>query len=202
MAFPLILNVVMRLTAEVFVDDRDELIQGILLSSAPFQKQFRDVLRGLRHSYRHRAFVLRNGYRHFPNFTTFRKEFIMASRFRLPSSKSCQAKRAILFGEKLTSEIIAHVPHPHWTFSIPRVLRGLFERERSLLGLLSRTAYEAVRVSFQALWNRKDVRPDCVVSLQTFEAFGANFNPHCHALISDGVFTRNGQFLQLPFLEG
>jgi hypothetical protein len=47
-------------------------------------------------------------------------------------------------------------------------LRGLFERERSLLGLLSRTAYEAVRLSFQALWNRKDVRPGCVFSLQFF----------------------------------
>jgi hypothetical protein len=31
-------------------------------------------------------------------------------------------------------EILAPVPHRHWTFSIPRVLRGLFERERKLLG--------------------------------------------------------------------
>ena len=45
---------------------------------------------------------------------------------------SCQAKRAVLFAEKLTSEILAPVPHRHWTFSIPRVLRGLFERERSM----------------------------------------------------------------------
>jgi hypothetical protein len=46
---------------------------------------------------------------------------------------------AVLFVEKLTREILAPVPHRHWTFSIPRVLRGLFERERSLLGLRSRT---------------------------------------------------------------
>jgi hypothetical protein len=114
---------------------------------------------------------------------------------------SCQAKRAILFGEKLISEILAPVPHGHWTFSIPRSLRGLFEKDRSLLGLLSRTAYEAVRLSFQSLWNRKDVRPGCVISLQPFGSYGANFNPHCHAIISDGVFTPQGQFLRLPSLD-
>ena len=31
------------------------------------------------------------------------------------------------------------MPHGHWTLSIPRALRGLFER--SLLSLLSQTAY-------------------------------------------------------------
>ena len=49
--------------------------------------------------------------------------------------------------------------HRYWrTFTIPKAIRGLFERERRLLGLLSRTAYEAVRKSFQALFARKDVR--------------------------------------------
>jgi len=83
----------------------------------------------------------------------------------------------VLFAEKLTSEILAPVPHRHWTFSIPRVLRGLVERDRKLLGLLSQTAYAAILKTFQALFGRTDVRPGCVISLQTFGAFGANFNP-------------------------
>src|SRR5207245_1037248 len=29
----------------------------------------------------------------------------------------------------------------------------------------------------------------------------ANFNPHCHAIISDGVWTREGEFLELPSLD-
>jgi hypothetical protein len=53
-------------------------------------------------------------------------------------------KQSVLFAEKLAGEILAPVPHRHWTFSIPRVLRGLFERERSLLGLLSQTAYASI----------------------------------------------------------
>ena len=40
--------------------------------------------------------------------------------------------------------------------------------------------------------------PVCVVSLQTHGAYGANFNPHAHALVSDGVFNRDGEFLPLP----
>ena len=81
---------------------------------------------------------------------------------------SCQAKRSVLFAEKLTREILARVPHRHWTFSIPRTLRGLFERDRKLLGLLSQTAYAAILKTFQAFFDRPDVRPGCVISLQTF----------------------------------
>ena len=114
---------------------------------------------------------------------------------------SCQAKRAVLFAEKLTTDILAPVPHRHWTFSIPRVLRGLVERDRKLLGLLSQTAYAAILKTFQTLSERTDVRPGCVVSLQTFGAYGANFNPHAHALVSDGVFSAEGQFLPLPALD-
>jgi hypothetical protein len=70
-----------------------------------------------------------------------RKEHLLAFSCRTRDfCSSCQAQRSVLFAEKLTGEILAPVPHRHWTFSIPRVLRGLFERERSLLGLLSPTA--------------------------------------------------------------
>jgi hypothetical protein len=114
---------------------------------------------------------------------------------------SCQAKRAALFAENLTAEILAPVPHRHWSFSIPRSLRGLFERERALLGLLSPTGYDAILKFFRALFERDDVRPGCVISIQTHGAFGANFNPHLHGIISDGVFTPDGEFMPLPSLD-
>jgi hypothetical protein len=100
-------------------------------------------------------------------------------------------------GGWILAEILAPVPHRHWTFSIPRVLRGLVERERKLLGLLSQTAYAAILKTFQALFERTHVRPGCVVSLQTFGGFGCNFHPHYHAIVTDGVFTPGGEFLPL-----
>jgi hypothetical protein len=122
-----------------------------------------------------------------------RKEHLLAFSCRTRNfCSSCQAKRSILFAEKLTGEILAPVPHRHWTFSIPRVLRGLFERERSLLGLLSQTAYSSILKIFQGLLGRADVRPGCVFSLQTFGAYGANFNPHCHGIVTDGAFGKAG----------
>jgi len=114
---------------------------------------------------------------------------------------SCQAKRSALFAERLVEDILEPVPHRHFVFTMPRALRGLFERDRSLLGLLSRTAYEAIRVSFQALFGRDDVRPGVVASIQTFGSFAANFHPHIHMLVTEGVFDPEGAFLGLPSLD-
>jgi len=89
---------------------------------------------------------------------------------------SCQAKRAALFAERLVEDL-ADVPHRHWTCTIPRALRGLFERDRRLLGLLSRTAYDAILRTLGAVFARKNVRPGVIVSIQTFGSF-ANLHPH------------------------
>ena len=40
-------------------------------------------------------------------------------------------------------------------FTIPKAIRGLFERERRLLGLLPRCALEALEKSFQAVLGRQ-----------------------------------------------
>ena len=111
---------------------------------------------------------------------------------------SCQAKRSVLFAEKLQEKILQPVPHRHYAFSIPKVLRGLLERERSLLSLLSQTSYQSILQSFQELFHRKDVRPGSVTSIQTFGSFAANFNPHCHNMVTEGVFTPQGEFVPLP----
>lgn len=113
---------------------------------------------------------------------------------------SCQAKRAALFAEKLSEEILAPVAHRHIVLTIPKALRGLFERERRLLGLLARTGYEAIRRAFTALFDDSTVVPGVVISIQTFGSF-ANFHPHLHALATDGAIRPDGTFLSLPGLD-
>jgi len=81
---------------------------------------------------------------------------------------SCQAKRAALFGERVRNEIALPVPHRHITFTIPRALRRLFERDRRLLGVLSRCAYEALRRTYAAYFRRDDATPGVIASIQTF----------------------------------
>ena len=91
--------------------------------------------------------------------------------------------------------------HRHYIFTLPVALRRLFRREQRLLGLLARSAYDAVRLCFEALYRRKDVRPGCVLSLQTAGSYAATFRPHAHCLITEGVYTAAGAFLPLPCLD-
>jgi hypothetical protein len=51
------------------------------------------------------------------------------------------------------------LPHRHWTFSIPRILRGLFERALSLPGLLSQKAYASILKCFKTVLGRKKYLP-------------------------------------------
>jgi len=114
---------------------------------------------------------------------------------------SCQAKRSALFAEHVITEILEPVPHRHVVFTIPRVLRGLFQRERRLLGLLARAARDAIVPSVRAILDRHDATPGLVVSIQTFGSYAANFHPHVHVLLTDGAFTEEGEFLQLPYFD-
>ncbi|MGH7408949.1 MAG: IS91 family transposase, partial [Candidatus Methylomirabilales bacterium] len=113
---------------------------------------------------------------------------------------SCQAKRAALFGIRLAEEVLAAVPHTHVVFTVPKALRGLFQRDRRLLGTLSQAAYAALREVVQRELGRRDVVPGFVGVVQTFGSF-LNWQPHLHGLISEGGFTRDGEFVTLWHLD-
>ena len=110
---------------------------------------------------------------------------------------SCQAKRAALLGETVAGEVAAPVAHRHVVFTVPKALRGLFERDRGLLGLLSRCVYESVRRTWVAGFGEPRAVPGMVSSIQTFGSY-ANFHPHIHALVTNGVVTWQGEWLPLP----
>jgi hypothetical protein len=98
-------------------------------------------------------------------------------------------------------EICAPVAHRHVVFTIPRALRGLFRRDRKLLGLLARCAWDALVRSVRACLGDRRLRPGAVLALQTFGAYAANFHPHVHALVTDGAFAPDGTFHELPGLD-
>jgi hypothetical protein len=114
---------------------------------------------------------------------------------------SCQGKRAALLGERLAEEILAPVPHGHVTFTIPKALRGLFQRDRRLLGILSRAAYEATRKVMQDELGTRSAVPGFVASLQTFGSYAANWHPHVHGILSEGLFERDGTFCSIWKLD-
>jgi hypothetical protein len=127
-----------------------------------------------------------------------RREFRVAlSCKRRGFCPSCHAKRTVLWAEWLSSAVLAAAPHHQWVFTIPKRLRLFFLYDRRLLGELSRCAWRTVRDLYRAGLEGRHALPGMVVSIQTYGDL-ANWQPHLHALVSAGVFTREGAFTPLP----
>jgi ribosomal protein S27E len=107
---------------------------------------------------------------------------------------SCQAKRSALFGEHLVLHVLEEVPHRHVVFTIPKALRGLFQRERRLLALLTNCAHACIRELLRKLTGQPRAQVGMVNVPQTFGSYAANFHPHVHALVTDGAFLPDGSF--------
>ena len=107
---------------------------------------------------------------------------------------SCQAKRSAVFAEWLVERVLLDVAHRHVVFTVPKRLRGLIERERWLHGEMAKAARDTLQTLLAKAAVEPGGVPGAVVSLQTFGSFGANFHPHLHVLVTDGVFTRDGRF--------
>jgi len=93
------------------------------------------------------------------------------------------------------------IPHRHFVFTIPKILRRYFLYDRKLLAALSRCAWESLKVFMQEAVPEKGPVPGALIAVQTFGDF-LSFNPHCHILLTDGCFySDKGIFRVAPPLE-
>ena len=120
---------------------------------------------------------------------------------------SCQTKRVAAFVEWVTEEILEPVEHRQYVWTIPKVLRSAFRRDRRLLGELARCAWQTLREYGKATVGQDSV-PGAILAIQSY-GDRLNWNPHIHALVSDllwncdGISSRTGWpdsgVLTLPF---
>ena len=103
----------------------------------------------------------------------------------------------IEFGKWFLDDLAVTVPHRHIVFSIPKLIRRFFLFDRKLLADLSRIAWETLKEYMSAADN---TMPGCACSIQTFSDF-LGFNPHCHIIISDGIFDDHGIFQITPYCD-
>ncbi len=110
---------------------------------------------------------------------------------------SCATKRSILFAEKVR-EIVKPFPHLHMTFTIPKILRGYFRRNRKLL---IQSANFAIEQYFHETLGMKDGYTGGIFCIQShgslFNRRSAPFPPHIHALVLGGIL-KDDKFYQ-PF---
>jgi Transposase zinc-binding domain/Putative transposase len=111
---------------------------------------------------------------------------------------SCGQRRAIAWAERMVEEVLPRVPYRQLVFTIPRRLRKYFQFDRSLYGELARAAYASTRDYLRKLApggfpKLKRAVPAMVVVPQSFGDLLVS-HPHAHALVSLGIFTRDGSF--------
>ena len=114
---------------------------------------------------------------------------------------SCQQKRVLLFAEWLDTHILEPVSHAQYVFTIPKLLRPIFKFHRRELGLLCKSAWQALRQMFQEVSSDSSAVPGVVLSVQSY-GDRLNLHPHVHAIASRGVWSSDGAFEPIPALDG
>lgn len=97
---------------------------------------------------------------------------------------SCHQKRAILFGEHISNEVLFRLPHRHFCFSFPKMLRPYFKHNKKVLSETARLINDMI-VSYYCEITGKKIRTGIVLAFHSFGEFlGAN--SHFHSLILEG----------------
>ncbi|MGZ4964360.1 MAG: IS91 family transposase [Limisphaerales bacterium] len=122
--------------------------------------------------------------------------FSCKSRWFCPS---CHQKNVQNTAGTIVERVLAPVPHRHYVLALPKMLRPYFLRHRPLLKHLCNIANQSISEYFRAALDLKEGSSALVLTLHTFGEY-LDFHPHIHALVADGLFTRDGWFHCLPEL--
>ncbi len=127
-----------------------------------------------------------------------RAEYLLAlsckTRFFCPS---CHAKRLACWTQWLGEELLAPVAHRQMVFVLPKRLRPYFQWRRKLLGDLARIAARTATDFVRATLNEPELSVGIALCIQTHGSL-LNWQPHIHALVTDGGFRPDGSFVPLP----
>lgn len=95
------------------------------------------------------------------------------------------------------SPIGSHLKVRNWVFSIPKRLRIYFLYDRKLLAKLSICAWKVMNTYLKSVVSDEAAVPGASIAVQTYGDF-LNFNPHLHAITTDGCFLDDSSFRAAP----
>ena len=111
---------------------------------------------------------------------------------------SCDAKRALLFGEHLHKNVLLPHPYAHAVFTVPKRIRPFFKFDRKLLKHIYHGAWRAWQDLVEDAL--PETKPGAVMALHTAGDL-LNFHPHGHALCLYGALDSQGIFQQLESVD-
>jgi rRNA maturation protein Nop10 len=112
---------------------------------------------------------------------------------------SCSQKRTLLLSEHFTEELFLELPHRQFVFTVPKVLRLIFRRNRTLFAKVSRLINQLIS-DFYSYATGRTIRFGMIAAHQTFGDM-LRWNPHFHCIVLEGGFDQNGKFLYIPFSD-
>ena len=130
---------------------------------------------------------------------------------------SCGFKYSATWTQKMINDIL-NIPHRHILFTIPEELRAFFSYDRTLLSKLAKAVNEVMKYQFHNM-HKKIARkfkvpkssPNYFTNsdivhyglITVIHTFGRDlkWNPHIHALVSLGGFTKNFTFKKLDYFH-
>jgi hypothetical protein len=104
----------------------------------------------------------------------------------------------ILFGEHLRHDVLFPVPHRHYVFSLPIIIRRFFKYDRGLLSQLCNCVNESLLAYLRTVIGLPEGLLGAVMTIHTFGDYAKKWHPHIHLIVADGLFTRNGTFYVMP----
>jgi len=114
---------------------------------------------------------------------------------------SCHQKKVQLFGALLAETVLAPVPHRHFTFTIPKMLRPYFRFHRGLIKELCRIAHRCLAEFQRTTLGLPEGTTGVVMAIHTFGEY-FDFHPHLHALAADGLVDRGVKRGPIFYISG
>jgi len=100
--------------------------------------------------------------------------------------------------EKMSKEMV-DVPHRHVVMTIAEELRPYFYWHREMLPILIESAAQVMKSIINDKKKNKDLTPGIIIVVHTFGR-DLKYNPHIHALITEGGLDKNEDWKPIEFL--
>lgn len=112
---------------------------------------------------------------------------------------SCGKKYTDKWVEKITKEMV-DVPHRHVVLTIAEELRPYFYWHRDAIGLLIESAAKVLKSIITDRKKKLKLTPGIIIVVHTFGK-DLKFNPHIHALVTEGGLDKNGDWQAVTYFS-
>ncbi|MFC7372292.1 transposase [Fictibacillus iocasae] len=120
---------------------------------------------------------------------------------------TCKSRFCHKCGKKYTDdwsdkqqEMIFNVPHRHMVFTVPKELRNIFFQDRKKLNELAKKVAEVFQFYYQRKSKKRNLQVGVITVIHTFGR-DLKFNPHIHALVTEGAIDHKNEWVSCDFIS-